>query len=372
MTAALTAVGIQYGTVTIANGATAGTATINAVGSGAFLLYLGQVTTLNTANPARGLARITLTNSTTITATRNTADTATITVSFCIVDGDTANLIQSVQFGTINFGTGTTGTAAISAVTTANTAIAYLGFTHTATSTTPLNQWCALSLTSTTQVTATTGSAPGTNAITVAFCVIDFKSGAMNSSVQAIADAASPAGTTRTKTITSVTLNNTLLIWAGQLTTGGASYSSGDQYGQLTAATTLTIGTNAAPSVSIQYNAYVVEFVSGLVETAAQRGNISIVAGTSGTATLSPAVTVADAVTTFGGNQTNGTTFDTRNSSLTLTNTTTVTATTNTSATTKTGWEVLAFNPVAAGGSTAIGAQFANIGSFTRFGPRVG
>jgi hypothetical protein len=352
MTAALASQGVQYGSVTIAGGATTGTASVTAGGSGAFLLCLGQTTTLNTANPARGLARISI-SGTTVTATRNTSDaTLAITVYFAYVDGDATNLIKSIQYGTINFGAAATGTAAISAITVANTAVHFLGYSNTATSTTPITLWPALSITSTTQITATLGSSPGTNACTVSFVVIEFQPAALQSSVQAIADAQSPAGTTRTKTITSVTLNNTLLIYAGELTSGGASYSSGHQYGQLTAATTLTIGTNAGGSVSIQYNAYVVELVSGLVETACQRGNISIAAGTSGTAALSPSVTLADAVMNYTGNQTNGTTFDTRTSALSALTASQVTASTNTSATTKTGWEVIALNP--AGGAVSV------------------
>lgn len=347
MTAALASAGVQYGSVTIASGATTGTTTVTAVGSGAFLLYNGQKTAVNTASPSTGLARLSI-SGTTVTATRNASTTAAITVYFCLVDGDTTNLIKSVQYGTINFGTSLTGTAAISAVTTANTAVHFLGFTHTATSTTPISQWPALSLTSPTQVTATVGSAPGTNAITVGFVAIEFQGAALNSSVQAISDTASPGATTRTHTISSVTLANTLLIWAGQLTTGGASYASGDQYGQLTAATTLTIGTNTAPNVSITDNFYVVELVSGLVETGAQRGNIAIAGATSGTAALSPSVTLADAVMTYGGNQTSGTTFDTRNVGLSALSTSQVTASNNTNSTTKTGWEVIGLNPAAA------------------------
>jgi hypothetical protein len=342
-TTALASAGVQCGTATIASSATTGTASISAVGSGAFLLYNGQTTTNTGTAPNASLARVAL-SGTTITATRNTAAANTISVNFCVVDGDTTNLIKSVQTGTINFGTTTTGTASISAVTTANTAVHYLGLTSSSASAiSPITSFTALSLTSTTQVTATLGSAPGTNTITVGYEVIEFQPGALQS-LQAVADAASPAATTRTKTITSVTQGNTFIIWAGQLTTGGASYTSGDQYAQLTAATTVTIGTNTAPSVSIQDNFYVVELVSGLVETSAQRGNISIAASTSGTATLSPTYTLADAMLTYVGNQTNGTTADTRNSKLATTSST-VTATTNGSATTKTGWEVIGLNP---------------------------
>lgn len=61
---------MQYGTVTIAAGATSGTATITAVNvANALLVYLGYVDTQTTyANPSKEAARITLTNSTTITA----------------------------------------------------------------------------------------------------------------------------------------------------------------------------------------------------------------------------------------------------------------------------------------------------------------
>lgn len=349
MTAALTAAGVQYGTVTIAGGATTGTATINEVGAGAVLLLLGQTTTLGTANPARGVARITLTDPTTITATRNTLDaTATITVSFAVIDGDTTNLIESAQYGSINFGAVVSGNATITSAAVANTAVHSLGWTTTATTTTPTTQWPTVHQTSPTNIKAMLGTAPGANTATTNFVAITFKPTALQS-LQFITDTSSPTGTTRISPITSASMANTLLIWGGQRTAGGANYSGGDQYAQLTSPTQITIGTNAAANVSVTYNCYAVELATDLVETSAQRGNIAIVSAMNGTATLSPGITAADAVLNFTGNQTNGTLFSTRNSRLTLASTTVVSADTNSNATTKTGWELLALNP--AGGA---------------------
>jgi len=80
---------IQYGTITIATNATSGTATITSVDtSKAALHFLGFSTSQNEAsNQRRTFAYITLTNATTVTATRdNQGSTGTVTVSFCVVE----------------------------------------------------------------------------------------------------------------------------------------------------------------------------------------------------------------------------------------------------------------------------------------------
>ena len=74
---------IQYGTVSMA-GVLSNTTTITAVTvARTMLLHLGQECALDNLLMS---ARITLTNSTTITATRGTSDAAATSVSFCAVE----------------------------------------------------------------------------------------------------------------------------------------------------------------------------------------------------------------------------------------------------------------------------------------------
>lgn len=335
---------VQQVSITIPNGSTSATATITAAVGTAFIIYQGTNDTQAGTNSAKSACRVELTNSTTVTAFRNTSDTSTCTVNAAVVDA-TSSLVKTVQKGTITVGAGTTADATITAVTTANTAVAYLGYTTTVTSNSPITEWAALSLTTTTNVRATIGSSGGSS--TVGYCVIEFQSAALASSVQAIADAASPASATRTKTITSVTTANTMLIWAGQLTAGGAAYTSGFQYATLTNATTITIGTQTAGFLSIQDNMFVVEFVAGVLSQNAQRGTISLVAATSGTATITSAAT-ATTLANFVGNSSTGTTFAGDLGQITQTSATVITGTVNTAVTASLSWEALTFTGGAA------------------------
>ena len=116
MTNYVTAAGVQQFSITIASGNTTAAATINAVGSGAFILFGGMSPSVAN-NPAEDFASITLTNSTTITATRVLGTTGTVTITGSIIDGDTTNLIKSVQYGLVTIAAAaSSGTASISSV----------------------------------------------------------------------------------------------------------------------------------------------------------------------------------------------------------------------------------------------------------------
>lgn len=73
----------QFGTVTILSAATSGTATISAVSARAQVHYLGQQIGLD---DSRIHARITKTDATTITATRESGLSAATVVAFCVSD----------------------------------------------------------------------------------------------------------------------------------------------------------------------------------------------------------------------------------------------------------------------------------------------
>src|ERR1035437_10965241 len=131
---------VQQISITIASGQLQGTQSINATGAGAFILFLG-------VNPSElgtqcddTMARIELTNNTTVTAIRGALGVGTtINVKAVVIDGDVVNFIKSIQHGTITFGTSDfTKTTSINSVTNSNTAIAYLG-SSSATSSTQLS-----------------------------------------------------------------------------------------------------------------------------------------------------------------------------------------------------------------------------------------
>lgn len=78
---------VQYGSITIGTGSTSNTATITAVRTDkALLVYLGgTVSGSGTGNTDIALSRVTLTNSTTVTATRGESDANLSTVTTFVV-----------------------------------------------------------------------------------------------------------------------------------------------------------------------------------------------------------------------------------------------------------------------------------------------
>lgn len=354
----ITSVGVQQFSVTISSGSTTGTATISAVGSGAFIIYGGSITGA-TNGSGDDTAYLTLTNSTTITATAQ-ASGVTQVVTGCIIDGDTTNLIKSVQFGTVTIASGaSTGTASISAVTNANTAVHYLGVSSAGTFSNQ-EKLTNLSLSGTT-VTGTRGGVPALVDI-IAFVVIEFQGSALNQSVQNISATSSGTVSSWTSTITSVNTSNAVSIFAGYICTTNNAMQSAWQKGVLTNGTTFTVNTNASNAFVRTYNASIVEFVAGVLNSAVQRGTTTLTGVTSNTSTIT-SVTVGNSGIAYLGNETSVITsnFNESMGDIVLTNGTTVTTTKNTA----TGniissWEVFEFPAFSGGGVVTIG--------FTGFG----
>ena len=304
MTNYVTALGVQSFSITIASGSTTGTATINAVGSGAFILWDGENPSVSN-DPAEDFAYLALTNSTTITATRNTGTAGTVKIYGCIVDGDTANLIKSVQYGTVTIASATSGTAAISAVTNANAAVHLLGWSSSNATLSGINEYPLLSLSGTT-VTATRPGSTGT--LVVGFVVIEFQGSALNRSVQNVAATISTSVTSYTATISSVNMNNAFTIFAGHsIATATTNVATIKQRGALSAATTVTVSVNTAAAYAKNYNCSVVEFVPGLLNSSVQRGSTSLSSATSTTVNLST-INEAYAAAVWLGSTTTGTT----------------------------------------------------------------
>ncbi len=340
----LTSVGVQHFTVAIASGSATGTATITAVGSGAFILWGGNKASGSNAQDI--FAYLALTNSTTITATRGNAGSNTVTVSGCIVDADTTNLIKTVQYGTVTVSNGSaSGTASISAVTNNNAAVHYLGTSDSnANATSQQNDYPRLSLSGTT-VTATRINVTGT--LTVGFVVIEFQGSALNQAIQNVSATTASSVTSFTATITSVDVNNTFLLFAGSTITGvSTNLSQAKQYGFLTNGTTITVNVNTATSSTKTYNCSVVELVAGILTQNAQRGTTSMTSANSATSTITSSVKARSAITWLGNITTSGSySGSIVENEAVLTNATTVTVSrSGAGSTTSTGsWEVAEF-----------------------------
>lgn len=333
---------IQRGTITIAAGATTGTATISSVTtSRAFLIICGYTTDNTSENGAEVMPRITLTNATTITATRNTSDAVFgIVVRYVIID-PTSTLVESAQYGTITITSGTTNTATITSVDTARSAVFYLGNTTNSTTNT-FSRSTGVTLTNATTVTANCESSSTT---TTSFVVVQFASGII-SSVQKVSDAYTTSNTTDTKTITSVTTSRTMIAYGGQTCTSNR-LDIGAYTLELTSSTNINLirGSTNASSRTAYYT--VVEFASGPIKSL-QRGTITIATlNTSNTATITT-IDTAKTIGNFTGMRhsvANGI-LNISTANLALTNSTTLTAARNTSdsSTSSVGYEAVEFN----------------------------
>lgn len=315
---------IQQGSITISAASLTNTATVTSVDtSKAILIWNGLTSTNTTTSGAPGsVARIELTNATTVTATRGDS-TLAITVRFTVVEF--ASGVNSIQAGTIALSViQATNTATISSVGAnafvlwlgASTAVAGLGWTETQ---------GAVELTNSTTVTATnlTGST-----LTVGYMVVDLDT-TIVSSVQKVAHTDATTNASYTETISSVTTGRTLLFYNGVVPLVTLPFGSGSLTQELTNATTITFTRASTTTTSRTSYLTVVEFAAAVI-TSLQRGTISLVSVTSNTATITGVVTAKTFVNW--GNE-RGPTSGPANRSLaiTLTNTTTVTAAVNTS-----------------------------------------
>lgn len=332
---------VQHVSITIAAGQTTGTASISAVGSLAFIVMQGQSVTDPTAvSFTDNLASVTLTNSTTVTATRNaTGSSQTVTINCAVVDA-TSNLVDSVQFGSVSATTGTSGTAAISSVTTARSAVFYLG--NTSTATTATRAMGGVTLTNATTVTANFGNALGANVSLTSFCVVQFAAGAIQS-LQQLATASTSTGASEAITISAVVMANTILAYGG-MACASSTFTLIRGYLQLTSTTNVNSVRGASNSGSHTPFFTVIEFVPGVISSI-ERATIAVASATSNTATLSNSLT-SKGLANFTGFNTTATASDEMQAKLAKTNATTLTASKNTagSSTSTVAYEAVNFN----------------------------
>lgn len=322
---------IQYFTITIATGVTSGTATISSVVANNAQIVWGGLNHGDSGATWDGFGiAVTLTNSTTVTATRNTAETNTVTVQGCVVEYVSLTLNSAIQYGSITLGSSvTSNTATISSVTTANAFVAYLGFNSTDSSTNGAVNFANLTLTNSTTVTATRTT--GTNSVTVFFVVVEYAPGIVKSMQPRSVTISGTSGSTN-DTITAVSLNNAFTVYGGTLTNSTSSIDSMTDI-QLTASTTVALTRGYSTSISRTINYTVVEFFDGVLKSI-QRQKTSMTTGTSGTSTVS-SVNTTKAVVYWNGQNINSSTATLRSAlvSDSLTNATTITGTRGFSAT---------------------------------------
>lgn len=155
---------IQRGTIAITGTASTATATITAVVTSLTeLYYMGQAEnqTATGFSGTNAIAAVSLTNSTTITATRTgTSSTINPTIAYEVVEWEEAPIgramrIKSIQSGTITVPAALTGTATVTAVDTARSILRHLGHSPASTASVQAAAKCRLMLTNATTITAT-------------------------------------------------------------------------------------------------------------------------------------------------------------------------------------------------------------------------
>ena len=167
---------VQRGTISL-NAATSATATINAVNTAySVVQFLNYSTTYqNGPNGTQSRdykPRLELTNSTTVTASKNLATASNDTVPYEVIEF-MPGALRSVQKGTIQFVSGTVYTATITSVNSAKSLLFHLGSSDPMTNTYDVPNYfnAALVLTNDTTVTASTGT---TSALLVGYQVVEF------------------------------------------------------------------------------------------------------------------------------------------------------------------------------------------------------
>lgn len=280
---------VQHVSITIPTGSTSATATISSVGSYAFILFGGALTS-NPSNPHLSAVRVELTNATTVTAYRNSSSaTYSVSMKCCVVDA-TSSLMASVQLGTVTIAnSNTSGTATVSSTNSSYTVLHLMGFTSSQTSLAYPSLEPFLSLSGTTLTASRITSAA--NSVTAAYAVLEFNSSACNQAVQVVQKNWTNTTGSSTQSITSVDPNNTILFHAGSAGNSNTNSALAKQYATLTNGTTITFNTYSTGSNSCYYNLGVVELASGILNSSVQRGVATMNAASTGSSTVSSVTT---------------------------------------------------------------------------------
>jgi hypothetical protein len=354
---------VQEFTITVGSGSTSNTYTLpTSVTVANAVIWWANQTTDDASGTGRFnevCLRVALTGTNQVTATRGSSATTSSTVYGTVVEFQSSALTANgVQAGTISVASSSaTGTATLSNAVGSLAVVFYLGFSGPTASTTSANFFPTLVLTNSTTVTATRNTAT-TFILTVGYAVVDFNSSVVNS-VQARSKTLSTTTTSDTDTITSVVTANTVLIYNG-INTSATAFSTFEYWLQLTSATQVTLsrGGTASGSRTITYT--VLEFVSGVLNSAPQRGSISLVSVTSNTASLSPSISTTYGLVNYTGwSYSSGTNAPNTMPGETLTNASTITGNLNTSNanTTKIGYEAVEFTPPSGAPADNLGWQ---------------
>lgn len=280
---------VQQLQVTIASGAASGTATIpKSVDTTKTVLFFQNFTSAVNNTLYRDYASdVTLTDKSTLTATRNGTPVGAITVYVTVVEFKPWAIVGSVQYGSITIASaGTSNTATINSVDVNYSAVFYLGFTsNSASDNFASRNNVTLALTNSTTVTCTRGVNPSFTT-TGRFCVVEFSRFVVKS-VQSRSVTLTSANNADTDTISSVDINSSMILYNGstQSATGINNIKEWAYWLTLTNSTTTTL-TRAGTSTTSHVVRYtVLEFHKNIIRNIF-RGSINMTSQTSNDATI--------------------------------------------------------------------------------------
>lgn len=273
---------IQQVEITIADTDTTGTATISTVDTSRTAVFFsygnagGARQADTTTNVDLVCCRVSLTNATTVTATRGSSGEGVAKVLICTVVEFTDAAVDSVQQGTVTLtDTNTSNTATISSVTTSRSVVLYNGVSVSADVFEGASS-TYVALTNATTVTVTRGIGNATShTLTTGYTVIQFASGVVDSVHPFAITVVSAASATAT--ISSVDTTRTVTFAGGMATDNGRVSADEEMcYCALTNATTVTatrINNSSARYVTI--GGTMVQFAEGVIESI-QRGVVTM------------------------------------------------------------------------------------------------
>lgn len=360
---------IQQVSITIAVSSTSNTATLgtSVTAANAMLIYNGATTTVvSTTLYNEAMASITLTNGTTVTATRGLGTAGAVTVRATVVEF--ISDVNSIQYGTVAIANGTTSnTGTLGTTVGANAFVIWLG----AITTNGANAFSAsqsgITLTNTTTVTASVGASLPSGTVTVSYCVVDLDS-TIIAAIQQRTFTTTTNAATVTDTVTSASTTASLIIWGGATiaTTGGAIGGAVSHYVQMTGATSVAFTATSATATSRTFYYTVVTFQSAVLNGNVQRGTVVFSSSTTATGSLGVTVTPAVSFVNWGNFDGAGTTPATIMTNINLdSGGAQVNGAVNSSSSPTMGYEVIQFSASStsnAVGATAGAATVAGIG----------
>lgn len=251
---------IQTGTILL-NGVASATATVNAVNtSNAFVLFQGQTHSSNTGDFNYTQGNLELTNSTTVTARKNSGAINALTIGYCVVEFN-PGIVKSAQQVSATIAAGSaTATSAISSVDINNSILIYQGFNAATFSTNNTTFITRMDLTDATTVTFTrVGTASITTPCRAA--VVEFHPIFIRQKQKGTTAIGSGAAS-NTSSITPVDNKKTFVTWNGFTDSANHAANPAVTYGavELTDGSTVTARRGASNTDTVTVGWEAIEF----------------------------------------------------------------------------------------------------------------